>query len=394
MADERKKRRRRCSSCRILMDPGELQRVSGREALCGECLLVEAGKVAPLSAQAAEREAAERRVTPELAEQLESVGFEPTPAGELVRVKLPAPAVQPAVPEPRVAGDSSEEEEELYTRLPSVEVEGWPLRYGRLSASALACFARCPEQFRREYVHGERRPQSPAATVGSAIHRTLDVMWRYKVREDEDLPFDLALGVYVDVLRDISGVYEHKGILEWGPDGSDAWLLRGRKALDAYTSQVAAGVHPVASEEVFVRQIAGVPVPFCGFLDVRTDRAMVDTKFGAKKHRQITADWRIQALLYLQAFDLPMEYHSASYSGEVMTPATEPGLRLERTAQAFLAGAELVRRYTAAILAYAGTFGVHETWPGNITHTWACSSCSFRETTCAWWNAPTPMEVP
>ncbi len=30
-------------------------------------------------------------------------------------------------------------------------------------------------------------------------------------------------------------------------------------------------------------------------------------------------------------------------------------------------------------------FGPDETWPGTLSHDWACSYCGFKPT-CAWWS--------
>jgi hypothetical protein len=128
-------------------------------------------------------------------------------------------------------------------------------------------------------------------------------------------------------------------------------------------------------------------LPVVGFIDLITDRAMVDTKFGGKKQRVVSNEWRIQGMTYLLAHDLAMEWHSMNWKGEYHTPADAPGLVMHRTPEAYAIALDFLRSMVAGILSYADRFGIDAAWPGAISHTWACNTCSY-EPTCWWWHRP------
>lgn len=312
---------------------------------------------------------------------------------------LPAPTVQPDAPMPDLRDEDEKERE--WDELPDVQVPGWPLRRGRLSASALGCFARCPEQFRYKYVLGQRDPDSGASITGRAVHKAIARNWLYKMAQGEDAPLTMIEATY-DHAFDVNTEREEEkaGAVAWGHDGTqakrpmtmDAWRGRGKEALGGYMLQIAPGVWPRAAEDLFVIQVAGLVVPVVGFIDVVTDRAMIDLKFGAKKQGAISPEWRIQGLTYLLSQDRAMEYHSLNWKGEFRTPADSPGLVMRRTAEAYAIAGDLVRSMVSGILAYAERFGVDRPWPGAVTHTWACSTCAF-EPDCHWWHRPYTFDL-
>jgi hypothetical protein len=307
---------------------------------------------------------------------------------------LPAPTIRADADMPDLRTD--EEKERAWHELPDVKVEGWPLKRGRISASALSTFARCPEQFRRKHIKGEPDPVGGAGLTGTAVHKALSRNWLYKMANGEDASL-LLIEEGFDAAFDhaVAREEKHSGAVDWGHDGtkqkermtSDLWRARGKAATGAYMLQVAGGIWPRSCESLFVEDVSGVPVPVIGFIDLITDRAMVDTKFGGKKQRIISNEWRIQGLTYLLAEDKPMEWHSMNWKGEYHTPADAPGLVMHRTPEAYAIALDFLRSMVAGILSYAKEFGTDDPWPGAISHTWACNTCSF-EPVCWWWHRP------
>lgn len=349
-------RRKRCSGpCGALYPPERLARVGGREALCPDCLLEAANELAPASTDPGR------------------TSTDPDRA-----------------PEPLPLRD----DEERFEGLIEYAVEGWPLRKGRLSASALGCYLRCPEQFRREYVLGQKRPSGGTGLAGTGAHGAVEAALRLKadhgvdatqaqIRDTFDAVFEAA------VARAVS----REGI-EWGkaekkPLDFDSTLRLGREAVLAYTESGAyQRLHPYALEQTFAFMVPGVPVPFCGLLDVIDDRgAPVDLKFGGKCLSIIDPGWRVQGLVYGLAQRVSPEFHSISWAGKVQSPVEAPGLRLQWNARQTIIAARMLRGVVAAILSDAARLGPDEPWLGNVTHTWACNACSFRRD-CAWWNVP------
>ncbi len=357
-------RRKRCSYCQTLYPPERLQRVGGRDALCPDCLLREAEAIGV-------REGAD--------------GFLADADDDLARgvASIDEP---PAPPEPLPLRD----EEERFAGMIERRVDGWPLRKGRLSASALGTFLRCPEQFRRTYVLGERRPSNGTSLAGTGAHGAVEAALNLRIGSGLVASAKQIVDTYDAVFDSaVERAVEREGI-EWGkvdkqPLDRDSARGLGRGAVAAYAEQALGHVEPVEVERVFALDVPGVPVPFVGLIDVSTPRSSIDLKFGGQSANVIKADWRVQALVYGLADRKPVEFHAASWAGKVTTPRESRALRYEWDARQVVIASRVLRSVVDAILLYAREWGAEEPWPGNITHTWACSSCEFRPE-CAWWT--------
>lgn len=304
-------------------------------------------------------------------------------AGDLVL----APAAEP--PEPLPLRD----DDERFAGFVERDVEGWPLRRGRLSASAFAKFMMCPEQFRRSYIEGEWTTTQGRMLAGTAAHGAVEATIRHALAGN-----GLATPAQIEATHD--AVFEAafaqaagKGGVEWGQAEKrdldfDKALGIGRRAVAAYSRDVLPGVLEAGVldvEHTFVVEAPGCPVPIVGLIDVATPASSIDLKFGDQCVRQVRPDWRVQGIVYGLARRLPVDFHPASWAGKTATPRTEPGLRYAWSAADVVIAGRLIAATTQAILLYAERFGLDGPWPGNLTHTWACGSCDFKPE-CAWWN--------
>jgi hypothetical protein len=290
-------------------------------------------------------------------------------------------------------------------RLPSVNLPGWPLRHGRVSASALATFARCPEQFRLKYVLGYQEPQAAAPLTGSAVHGAMEKVWEAKIAgllgPGEAAQEKGLTEAYYEKFESLTERAGGRGEVVWDeggrgkPTDPSGWREMGLTVAAEYNRVVAPTIQPVATEEVLTIDVPGVPVPLVGYLDLVTATETIDLKVSGKAHTEVATDWRLQGYVYLLA-GRSMAWHSVKWpnaQGEVAISIGKPGEGpyLPLTAEALLVAQNLVRRYVKAILAYSATFGRDEPWPGAVNHTWACNLCRFRtDGRCAWWNGDFP----
>lgn len=349
-------RRRRCAGCEALTDPGKLQRVGGRRELCPDCLITEAEALAP-----------------------------PPPtvdaAGDLVFEAK-------SVPEPLPMPD----EEERFEGFEEAWPEGWPLRKGRLSASALAMFLACPEQFRRRYVLGHYAPTQGKMLAGTGAHGAIEAAIQHLL-DGGGLASPEQIAVTYDAAFDqaFTSAAERGGV-EWGRaekrelDADSAREL-GRDAVLAYAREalpdvIGAGV--VEVEQTFSLWVPGCPVPIVGLVDIAGERASTDLKFGEKSASSVQPYWRVQARCYGAARRLPVDFHTATWAGKVQTQTTHPGLRYQWNAAESILTSRMIAAVCASILMHADRFGLDEAWPGAITHPF-CGSCDFRPD-CSWWH--------
>lgn len=349
-------RRRRCSNCNTLTDPAKLQRVGGRELLCPDCLLAEAERLAP--------------------------ALELDAGGELVY----EPAAEAPAPLPL------REEDERFEGFEEAWPEGWPLRKGRLSASALAQFLQCPEAFRRSYVLGDPTPTQGKMLAGTGAHGAIEATLRQVIGGGGLASPAQILATYDAVFDQAFTQAANRGGVEWGKAekrelDADSARAIGREAVEAYAREalpqlLGSGVEAV--EGTFSLWVPGCPVPIVGLIDVAGTRSTVDLKFGDKSASSVQSYWRVQARCYGVARRLPVDFHTATWAGKVQTPTTHPGLRYQWSAAEAVITARMIASVADSILMHADRLGRDQPWPGAITHPF-CGSCDYRPD-CSWWQ--------
>lgn len=351
-------RRRRCTGpCGELKAPGELSRVGGRDVMCQECLIAEALAIAPAQ-------------------------LEVDASGAIV--EEPAEAA----PEPLAMPT----EDERFAGLAEADVAGWPLRRGRLSASAIAKFLQCPEAFRRSYVLGDPTVSQGKMVAGTAAHATIEAAIAHAIAGGGTAtPAQLAVTYDASFDAALANARDRGGV-EWGRGekrelDADSARAIGANAVAAYAREalpqvIGSGVEAV--ESVFVVSVPGCPVPVCGLIDIAGTRSSIDTKFGEKSASNVQSYWRIQAQMYGLARRLPVDFHTATWAGKVQTPTTHPGLRYPWSASDVLLAAQAVATVSDAIQLFGERFGGDRAWPGAVTHPF-CSSCDYQRD-CAWWH--------
>jgi hypothetical protein len=262
-----------------------------------------------------------------------------------------------------------------------------------LSASQLNMFSRCPEQYRRRYVLGEKERPAAALVWGSADHYAHEQNFAQKILSGEDIPGDdvkLAFAEGFDRAVDRSG---GEGEVDWGQDKPGEMKDRGAALVGVYHKQVSPRIQPTAVETKFKVDLPGVPVPVIGYVDVSTAATAIERKTAGRAEKKPKPDWRIQGLLYQAVGGKPVEWHVSvkTKTPAVWTPLEAPDLQLALNSVTVGATKGLVRTIAQGLLAYWTTYGPDEPWPGAVTHPWACDFCGFRPT-CAWWageNEPT-----
>src|SRR5437879_6191865 len=70
----------------------------------------------------------------------------------------------------------------------SAEPQAWSLPIDHLSASSFGMWSRCPEQWRRRYVLGQKESPGAALVIGSGFHFAQEHNFRQKIESFVDLP--------------------------------------------------------------------------------------------------------------------------------------------------------------------------------------------------------------
>jgi hypothetical protein len=188
----------------------------------------------------------------------------------------------------------------------------WPEQVRHLSASSIGMLFRCPRQFERRYLHGEKERPGEAIVVGSFFHETLDHNYKQKISSGVDLPLSDLVQFHGDVA--VPKVLEDEGGVDnirWDTN-LDTARSDSERITSAYAHTVMPRIQPVGTEFKFDIDVDDVPVPIIGYVDVWDADRTLDTKTGKQAVQKIKPSWRLQGSLYAWATGRPTEYHSIS----------------------------------------------------------------------------------
>jgi PD-(D/E)XK nuclease superfamily len=275
----------------------------------------------------------------------------------------------------------------------------WLGRFAHLSSTSLGMFRRCPRQFYKRYILGEKERPGEALVIGSTFHESLEHNYLQKIESHEDLPLSEVIEYLQDaavpkVLEEAGGADE----IRWDV-GGDTTLAVDRMRSDseritsAYHQTVLPRIQPVAVEQRFEWRPDGFPVPIIGYLDTITDDARtVDTKTGKQVQRKLKPSWQLQGLIYANAVGLPVEFHSIS---RAKTPAICTSLESDemvihpeqRQSENLVS---LMRLMVEQIAWFYSLYGPDEEWPatGRLAD-WSqnllpCKMCGWQKDCPAW----------
>ncbi len=276
---------------------------------------------------------------------------------------------------------------------PKVEAVGWPEELPpHLSASQITMLTRCPEQYRRRYILGEKARPYSGLVIGAGDSYAMEQNFIEKIKTGTDLSVSDVEMAYAEGFE--RSVEENGGIneIEWD-NAPNAEFETGRTLVKLYREQVCPSVQPTAVEAEFRVNVPGVPVPVLGYLDVATETKAIERKSTKQAAKTAKPEWEVQGILYQAVVQQPFEYHLSVRTRQprVVTPADPEfeGLRLPYNERATESMQRLVQVSTAHLLALYEQFGPNEVWPGTRAYGWACGFCGWGpkgNQTCSWWG--------
>jgi len=175
----------------------------------------------------------------------------------------------------------------------------------QLHISQIECYTRCPEQFRRRYICGEKLPPGIALITGSGMHKGNETTLRYKMDKKELPPVEMAK----EAARDYVADEFEKGEIFLNDEEKDAGLDATRAAaIDTATALtaihhkiLAPEVNPISVERAWVLEIKGFPVSLGGTIDTDEGDIIDDWKSSAKSPSEGAADESSQLTMYCLA---------------------------------------------------------------------------------------------
>lgn len=274
---------------------------------------------------------------------------------------------------------------------------GWSLPIDHLSASSFGTWSRCPEQWRRRYLKGEKERPGGAQVIGTGFHFAQEHNFKQKIETHEDLPVTEIVEAFhhgLDVeIEKTGGV----GEIVWGNEKPDTQRAQGATLTQIYREAVSPAMQPEAIELNFELTESGIAVPIHGRIDFDGARehgvpwdndyvrheTVVDYKTSSKSMSTLKEDWVIQAFLYQRVKQKRVEYHVAvkTKAPKIITPIDVPGVGIDVDLDKQELVLRNLRRFVRQMELYYERFGPDEVWPsGAPYYSWACGYCGFEPT--------------
>lgn len=174
-----------------------------------------------------------------------------------------------------------------------------------LSPSSLRRWQKCPEQWRRYYVLGEKNfPPSAQQHLGKSFHSSVEANHRQKIETRTDLPLDELQDRFVEAFNELP-----RNEVLWEDEKPDDMKDDGTKIVKVYAKQIAPTVQPILVEHSVDTPIDSFDdpddlelPPMRTILDVVEDTgAIVDFKTTGKKPGEGTAASSDQLTAYANA---------------------------------------------------------------------------------------------
>jgi hypothetical protein len=174
-----------------------------------------------------------------------------------------------------------------------------------LSPTQLDMFTKCPEQYRRRYIEGEKIPPGIAQMKGSALHRGAEFNMRQKIESHVDLPAGDITEMAVTTFEAATHG-EYLLLPEERAMGADTTIARAKDSVAAMTEvharQQAPEYQPVLVEEKVRIALPG-PRDLLGIIDLADEQdRVIDFKTASKSKSQSEADTSVQLTVYAAAF--------------------------------------------------------------------------------------------
>lgn len=272
------------------------------------------------------------------------------------------------------------------------ELRPWPPMVAHLSASSVGMLFRCPRQYQRRYIFGEKERPGEAIVVGSFFHEALQHNYEQKIASH----VDLSLSEVTQYLQDaaVPKVLEGEGGVEnirWDTN-LDTARYDAERMTAAYMHNVVPRIQPAGVEARFEIAV-GLPIPVIGYVDAWDTQRTLDTKTGKQAASKVKPSWQLQGRLYAYATGRPTEYHSISRaktpkivtaleSAEMVVPVPNEG-QFENMSHLFRTAFEQISYYWER-------HGTEEDWPtfGAVPdftrNMLPCDYCGWRVNCPAW----------
>jgi len=147
----------------------------------------------------------------------------------------------------------------------------------KYSLTSISMYLRCPYQYYRRYILGERRPPSASLTLGRSFSEALDENYKNKMQTGRDMKRALVK----EYFDHIWARERHKTAF-WKDENPEEIKDRGVKTLDLFHKEVCVKVKPTSVQKEFDVELKNVDYLITGKMDIETKAEIIDNKIASR----------------------------------------------------------------------------------------------------------------
>lgn len=176
-----------------------------------------------------------------------------------------------------------------------------------LSASQIETFSRCPEQWRRRYIEGDKIPPAIAMLRGTAVHIGAKRNMQQKVMTKQDIPAKEIVGIAINEFElALKDGYELRA--DEKEKGSRVVIGQAKDDVAdmayCHAKEQAPDYQPVLVEKKVRIELPMCDYDFVGVLDLADNKdRIIDFKTAGRRKSQSDADGSIQLTGYAANFE-------------------------------------------------------------------------------------------
>lgn len=269
----------------------------------------------------------------------------------------------------------------MSTTSPTIGASRAAAKKPHVSATQLDMYWRCPEQYNRRYIQGERVPPGIAAVLGSGVHGGIETNFQQKIESHEDLPtpdiVDAAVAAFeARVAGDgfsMTPEEADRGVKVVAGEAKD----KTAELAGVYAKEQAPHYQPAEVEHTSRIVFPNATHDLLAVTDLRDDlKRVTDFKTSARKKPANAAEVSTQLTIYSAAYQVDRGEPPSELRLDVLTKAKTPARQVLTTSRTRADLQALANRVNATLDAIAA---------GNFTpaspDAWCCSP-----RWCGYWN--------
>lgn len=241
-----------------------------------------------------------------------------------------------------------------------------------ISFSSMSEFMTCPEKWRQNRLVGIDPTPSDALATGSAVHAGIGELYQAVINGDKVASTSAIEQRIAPIIEESLDKTLGTVMLD-----ADVWE-QSTRLVETYWKDRPRHIKPVSVEQEIRVQVPDSDIFLKGFVDLVAESSIVEIKTSGRTVNTPTGAWKVQAWIYQNAIQLPVEWHVLVKTKEPKL-VTSAALSVPFDKTVADSAMRLVSSTLERIQQLYADRGPDQEWPlSGVLHPWACGSCDAR----------------